>query len=207
MSTNSESTNIIIKENSDKVLKILPVLEEWLNINAEYIELTAGRDCLYMYNERASVSSLAGAVWRKGGFAQEEYCSVKGLNARNGRVDLYFICNGTSVICEAKQLDVSINPKARKVYFDEISCSLANAIRDAKETKIGANYQDLTLAITFVVCSYSTAWEVERLIDEFYNDLDDVKCDFIVPFCSYDIDVNDGANNLYNHAFIVGSFV
>jgi hypothetical protein len=47
---------------SDKSLEwITPLLAKWLKINRDYIEENDCKDCLYWYNERASISTFAGA--------------------------------------------------------------------------------------------------------------------------------------------------
>jgi len=196
-----------VNNNKELVDKIKPVIMEWLKINRDYIEYTSGSDCLYWFNERATVSSLAGAVWRLGGYAQEEYSSTKGLNKRNGRVDLYFTYNDTSVVCEAKQLELYLNPKARKVYLDEISTSLNSAIKDIKETKAAAEYQDQSLAITFVICRKVKGRDVKILEDEYLEALFDLECDFFALFRSSGFEINDGASNIYNDVCLIGTFV
>jgi len=63
---------------SDEILWIEPILIQWLKINREYLEEYDCDDCLYWYNERASISSVAGAVWsclEVGGF--QESCRLK----------------------------------------------------------------------------------------------------------------------------------
>ena len=65
-------------------------------------------DCLYWYNERATVGSLAGAIWRTGGFAVEEYREPKKRKGKHymGRTDLWFSLgenNRKCYVVEAKQ--------------------------------------------------------------------------------------------------------
>lgn len=83
---------IIVKRHKSEFRKLRPFFEEWLKLNRDYIELTESGDNLYWYNERSNVSAIAGAVWRRGGFAQEEFSSEKGPKSdrKMGRVDLYF---------------------------------------------------------------------------------------------------------------------
>ena len=94
----------VIQKKKLKILK--PIIEQWLRINREYIEEGDYEDSLYMYNERSTVSSLAGAVWRCGGYAQEEYLATKGdkNNEISGRIDLFFRFSHKNIIIEAKQL-------------------------------------------------------------------------------------------------------
>src|SRR5689334_19566240 len=83
------------------------VFEEWVKINTrlanEWAELG---DAPWWYNERASLSLLAGAVWLCGGTAFEEYAADKkhlGKRIRyRGRSDIYFFLGGKHYMAEAK---------------------------------------------------------------------------------------------------------
>ena len=136
----------------DKELKILrPIVEQWLKINREYIEDYDYEDCLYAYNERSTISSFAGAVWRCGGYAQEEYIAVKGENEKNGRIDLYFNFANKDVIVEAKQKFIKLIPNSKKNFEKHITDSFNDSIKDIGETQKANNYGDLNLGISFIV--------------------------------------------------------
>jgi hypothetical protein len=65
-------------------------LSAWVRLNRQYC-VTIPNDTPWSYNERASLSFLAAAVWNAGGEALEEYSTRKGrgqLN-RTGRCDVY----------------------------------------------------------------------------------------------------------------------
>ena len=68
------------------------VLNKWIDINIEYIEKYQFSDAMFWFNERANIGALAGAVWRLGGVALEEYSTIKGKGEGEykGRNDLYF---------------------------------------------------------------------------------------------------------------------
>ena len=67
------------------------LLKQWFWILNRWEEAD-GEDAAYWYNERATTSTLAGAVWKCKGFALEEYrCSrLYGKKASFGRADLWF---------------------------------------------------------------------------------------------------------------------
>lgn len=70
-----------------------PVLEKWISVNRELaVHWASAGDAPWWYNERALISVFAGAVWRTGGHAFEEYSTEKRGDRREswGRVDLEF---------------------------------------------------------------------------------------------------------------------
>jgi len=91
-------------------LRILhDVLNAWILANLRTVRAwKTAKDVPWWYNERASLSLLAGAVWQSGGVAFEEYSEDKrGIDHRKltyrGRNDLYFKFRQREFICEAKQ--------------------------------------------------------------------------------------------------------
>lgn len=89
-----------------------PILNEWIKANSEIAcEWRSVQDAPWWYNERASLSVFAGAIWRARGFAFEEYSDQKReIRKRTGtfgaeypgRVDLYFSWAGYDFVAEAK---------------------------------------------------------------------------------------------------------
>ena len=141
---------IEIKDNSLNFLQ--PVFEQWIKVHRDYIEQSKEGKNLYWFNERANLSALAGAIWRSGGFASEEYSAPKGDSGKMGRVDLHFIYSGREIICEAKHdwLYLPIQKSSKEYWSKVIEPSLNNAMEDAKHTK-KANIADIVLGITFIV--------------------------------------------------------
>lgn len=138
------------------------IMNSWISINREYIEDWHDdngnfNDCAYWYNERASVSILAGAIWRKGGVCLEEFSSVKGIivdkeidetKERNGRTDLYFYLGEEEYIVEAKFIS-GLNITKEKILHE-----LANAELDCKESSFfekKINEKLRAMAIVFIV--------------------------------------------------------
>lgn len=60
-------------------LRILrPILRQWVTINRKLAKRWEEyRDAPWWYNERASISVLAGAAWKTNGYAFEEYVGDK----------------------------------------------------------------------------------------------------------------------------------
>ncbi|WP_419307911.1 hypothetical protein J8402_04270 [Chromohalobacter israelensis] len=91
-----------------------PLLESWLGALDEYSRLHREfgiDDNPWWHNERASISLLAGAAWRKGWVALEEFGTSKRghkipseeRGERVGRCDLYVTNREVSIAMEAKQ--------------------------------------------------------------------------------------------------------
>lgn len=75
----------------------------WLEALALYPLTKTPPDPPYWYGERASVGTLAGAVWRKGGVCLQEYFADKGGSVP-GRGDLWFRLGDVTYTIESKQL-------------------------------------------------------------------------------------------------------
>jgi len=84
-----------------------PVLREWVNANRRLGRAwQSDKDAPWWYNERALISVFAGATWRLGGDAFEEFSEGKRGRRKRvhaGRVDLKFSINGNEFKAEAKQ--------------------------------------------------------------------------------------------------------
>ncbi len=158
------------------------ILDEWIKIHQQYIEDDEFDDCMYWYNERANVGVLAGAIWKSGGIALEEYSSYKTkateenedteeaetrkiTKLREGRVDLYFYTQNHQYIVEAKHLRPKLDTKKLDTnsVITKINKSLEQACNDAKDSLEPAqkNYPKnkfIGLGITFV----TPYWEIEN---------------------------------------------
>jgi hypothetical protein len=135
--------------NSGSLRVLRPVFVAWFEIMEMYLESFDYKDCQWWYNERATLSSLAAAVWRAGGIALEEYCLEKGKKGDlwTGRCDLYFRLKTQDFACEAKQLWCSIGRKG-KPGLGNIKDVLSTACRDARV--IGKN-EGRRLGICFAI--------------------------------------------------------
>lgn len=91
---------------SREISTLEDILWEWVALTERTVRSWAPDDVPWWYNERASLSVLAGAVWRAGGTAFEEYADKKstpGRASRAGRVDLHMGLGARNFILEAKQ--------------------------------------------------------------------------------------------------------
>lgn len=82
----------------------VPLFEEWFLGIERYCRLT-DEDAPYWYNERANISVLAGAAWRCGWVALEEFrCEKKkGREKKTGRSDLWMMSDSkTEELVESK---------------------------------------------------------------------------------------------------------
>ncbi|WP_262927217.1 hypothetical protein [Phytohalomonas tamaricis] len=136
-----------------------PLLRSWTEAVMSYCKMHDFVDNCWWYNERASLSVLAGAAWRaKGWLALEEFSTgkrgerVEGVDSgsiRNGRCDLYITNQDESFAFEAKQ---AWQPIGNKTTGDlDVNRALAKAWQDVGELH---NYEaDTRIAATFIVPS------------------------------------------------------
>lgn len=151
------------------VTKLKPVVESWMEILMTYSRRNSN-DALWWYNERATLSSLAGAAWRVSSgrwMAIEEFSSTKRTRARAslmedgaphgrvesgsispGRVDLLLTNGRNQFAIEAKQAWQPIGRETvdRRVHVNR---AMAAAWKDAGHLLLDEG--DHRLACTFVV--------------------------------------------------------
>ena len=138
----------------EKLQFLRPILEQWAKINRDYTEQSRIADerdegNYYWFTERANLSALAGAIWRCGGFAAEEYSARKGDEKSHGRVDLFFKFAGKNIVCEAKH-DWLYFPNAKTdVTPTRLVNCLNSALEDVEHT-LKANSCDFGLALAFI---------------------------------------------------------
>ncbi len=135
--------------NSGSLRVLRPVLLAWFEVIEKYSESFGYEDCQWWYNERATMSSLAAAVWRAGGIALEEYGTKKGKkgDSWSGRCDMYFSLKTQDFACEAKQVWCAIGRRA-KAGLGKITDALTTACSDAR--CLGKN-QGRRLGICFAI--------------------------------------------------------
>lgn len=116
-----------------------PLLTAWVVLIQDYCRCDDYDDNPWWYNERASLSTLAGAAWRKPGwYALEEFSTTKrGVIAGrviedgsvvNGRCDLYVSHGSSNFAFEAKQVWQSIGRRGKR---DHVGDGLKRATQDA----------------------------------------------------------------------------
>lgn len=126
------------------------LLEEWLLCIEQYCSLASGDDAPFIYTERANIGVLAGAAWRRGWIALEEFQYQKGYKNKpkwNGRADLYLASKRTEEVIEAKFSWLSLrSPRSTPAKATKV---LDRAIEAAKQTK-GGNSNLRCLAVAFL---------------------------------------------------------
>lgn len=141
----------------DRDLRML--LKAWTDAVIRYVELCDYQDNCWWYNERASISILAGAAWGLGWSGLEEYSSLKRARLivdgvedekhRLGRVDLYLINKKTSFTFEAKQAWQRIGGQAEGTQY--VKKGLEDAWDDSGD--LIKQHSDRRFAATFIVPS------------------------------------------------------
>ncbi|MGT8855998.1 hypothetical protein [Enterobacter sp. 186315] len=144
-------------QSGDVELEIL--LKAWVKAIVRYTSANQ-RDNPWWYNERASLSVLAGAAWTlKDWHALEEFSTYKrfrtlepGVDSgalRSGRCDLYIQSPDTSFAIEAKQTVQSIGARS------DGSTYIARAMKKAWDDSGDLSHQeaDRRFAVTFIVPS------------------------------------------------------
>jgi len=142
------SFKVGIKTRSLKQLR--PILFEYLKINKETVELWNYEDLPWWYNERANLSLFTGTVWKKGGYALEEYTSDKVSTSKKyqGRNDLYFFFNKQEYILEAKILSQNGNSKSESIR-NRATKLMEIAVADVRKNKL--EFSANKLGIVFVI--------------------------------------------------------
>jgi hypothetical protein len=151
-------------------------------------------DVPWWYNERASLSVFAGAIWRAGGHCFEEYSEEKREFRRRshrlgkdypGRVDLYFSWRGFDFIAEAKDT-YSCFTRGNKSADARLKHYLEMAREDIKQSKPDGQRR---LAILFARPCFRKRAEadIERLLQiwvENLADLDLTSYAWVFPRCA-----------------------
>jgi len=111
------------------------IMEEWMLAIERYTRIMNVDDAPYYYNERANVSVLAGAAWKAGWVALEEFQSEKGYKNKaktNGRTDLFFANETAEELLEAKFKWICMGSKNLSRMVEE---TMIAACDDAKKTR------------------------------------------------------------------------
>ncbi len=158
-----------------------PIFQNWFEIHQTY--KWNNTDPLYWYNERANVGTFAGAVWRSGFHALEEYSSTKRPDEdqdknfeKLGRVDLWIYPNEMEYVIEAKQ----VREKVGDNFSGVINSALKKAVGDVAKSTEGGLVNVKYLGLTFII-PMLTAADRDDYTGWFKNYTDtskEVKCDF-----------------------------
>ena len=113
------------------------IIEEWTLLIDRFYRVA--EDAPYWYTERANIGVLAGACWRAGFTALEEFQYEKGYSNKpkwNGRADLWCENEKSSMLVEAKMKWLSLNSVD---VSKTLNPCLEKATDDAKKSKGGQN--------------------------------------------------------------------
>lgn len=113
-------------------------MEEWLLCVERYCRVARGTDAPFVYTERANIGVLAGAAWRCGRTALEEFQYPKKNKTKkkwNGRADLYLATDETEEMIEAKFGWASL--ASPRLVQNRLTKVLNAAVNDATATKAG----------------------------------------------------------------------
>ncbi len=195
-----------VLDNKKTNAKLKEIFEEWLNVIKDYCDYEDYEDSPYYYNERATLSSFVGAIWRQGEIALEEFSSIKGSASQNededkkGRIDLWFKCGTDSFICEAKQ------------KWHTIPYSIEKLVTDAKKDieKSKKHYECLSSAMTFWTPMFKTVESIEDALNTLLHDVKnalkqgniDMYC-LIAPKKARNLQAGDG--NYYPCVILLGN--
>jgi hypothetical protein len=129
------------------------ILKEWVSMLDD--RSWGKSDGPWWYNERASLSYFAGAVWRCNGWALEEFTTSKKRRGkeRYGRGDIIFGIGHNQFTAEAKQSWPSAGSKARNAK-DFLLDALSDAREDCKQVPAyGARRLALVFASPYIPAS------------------------------------------------------
>lgn len=141
-----KARNVLISRQSLAPLE--SILRSWIACIEHYIDIWQGEDLPYWYNERSNVGLLAGAAWRAGWIALEEYQMGKhGANSDEvigGRNDLCLANSHLEYYIEAKVAYFDIaNIDRSGSHLAEIA---STAVQDARRL----TYDGPRLAAVFI---------------------------------------------------------
>ncbi len=169
--------------------KFNSLFKEWHELNLEYCSAWTSEgkawDLPYFYNERASVSMLAGAAWRAKWLALEEYrtdkvekisAGSKQSRLRNfaGRADLYLSSpvtkggRGVDHICEAKMGWYSLS-HSQKSFGQRISELKQAALDSSRKNYCSSSWR--RTAIVFLVPYFSESKSLDSIPTDWQHKL------------------------------------
>lgn len=130
------------------------LLEEWCMVHERYCRL-AENDAIFWHPERSNLAALAGAAWRCGWAALEEFPHDKMANRSkfSGRADLYLMSPGPEYFVEAKLVWCQDRNKPRhgRVLLNGINI----ACKDARALRLGNGTGINRISVVFAVASLS----------------------------------------------------
>lgn len=188
--TNDSISDFIIK-NKRNFGHWATTLEEWTLAIDRYCRVTEGTDNPYWYNERANIGILAGAAWRSGKIALEEFQTKKievtedgtseetPKKEKSGRCDLWICDDKKSEHIEAKLKWVNLLSENKRTFVE--GC-LDNAVSDACRISGIEELSGLGIAFIPVYVKATKVNEASPIEDAIHNSIFEfskIKCDII----------------------------
>jgi len=161
--------------------RLKPILRSWISLNVTFGSYWARdySDSPWWYNERATLSFFAGAVWRAGGWAFEEFSTSKqgqstsgAKSLRTGRCDINFGVNSAEYVAEAKQSWPILGHPTRGAK--DVVNSLHAAERDARQLR-DMRLPCLGIAFASPRIHMRMRHQLRPLLAEFVNSLSNVQ--------------------------------
>jgi hypothetical protein len=150
------------------------LFEEWILAVERFCRLSPG-DAPYWYTERANVGLLAGAAWRCGWIALEEFQAEKSAERLGwqGRLDLWLRSSTTSYLIEAKQ--------AWPYLGDATGVdTAARALKEAGEDAASVVATDPTTRLGVAFCSpyhkFRSQKQLEDRLSRFLEEVERLPC-------------------------------
>jgi hypothetical protein len=154
-----------------------PVLSKWIGHNLLLVRHWEDvHDVPWWYNERASLSVFAGAVWQTGDYAFEEYAlnKVREDKPVTGRVDLEFSIANRTFIAEAKQCWLPNMGQAN--HANRIKKSIAKATADVRLCR-DMGMRKLAIVFGVPYMDASTPEEEAERVDKFLRQAREIEVD------------------------------
>ena len=198
-----------VKTTNQDIQWLEPVLIQWLKIHRDYVEEVNCKDALYWYNERANVSAFAGAMWKCGGFALEEFSAFKTdetENSKKGRIDLYLESHGNAAVCEAKMTWIYLceTHKQQKDFSSAISEAIKKASVDVSNT-LKANTNDLGIALNFIAGYSKENVDATDSLMLLKKEIKNSECDFYAWLEIKEKKIISSNNDSYNFIAVLGT--
>lgn len=207
-------TDVKINHESNKTRIWTNIIQQWQKINEDYLVECDFNDSLYWYNERTNVGCLAGAIWKIGGYALEEYSATKGKDEKYGRIDLYFSVDKTEYVIEAKQKWLHFNSKVKTFanFEKDIEKMLENAISDCENSMLHNGISN-GVGLVFITPYWDTEQNKHIELQKFEDELLKKGYDIIGTFSINTKDkeskynLNSSKKNTCNAVYIIGKYL
>jgi len=148
-----------------------PVLKKWCHLMETRWPDWVNNDAPWWYNERASLSVFAGAVWQSNGLAFEEHSARKGVGRHDhaGRSDIWFRVGTTAFAGEAKQCWTKVfhTQKAVQRVIDHLESAKQDAHSVASSAIPSKGAMRIGLVFAAVQVPKRRASESETMIENF----------------------------------------